>query len=548
MRVLTAVWAALLTVAWGSPAALAQSDGRETYGPVAATRGKPKAEAKPQIAKPQPAKPETARPETAKPAAAEAAQKPKAAPKPAADKKTADKKEAVPPTDGRADREKSAGKKDNKKDAKSAREKPGTTGNANAAAGAPKPPGIRETYMALPHAERLALQFNLTWAGDYRGAADGEFSDKLAEAMKDYQKRNKFKVTGLLTPEERTALAAAVAPRQREAGWQMTEDPATGSRVGIPSKYATKMATGPAGSRWSSEQGQLQIETFRVDTGATLEAVFEQQKSLPRRRITASNLGSEAFTLAGMQGLKRMRVYGYARDGEVRGLTILYDQAMDGTMDPLVAPIAWAYLPFPQGFSLAAATEAPRRKVEYGTGVFVSAAGHVLTDRRLVDGCQVITLPLLGHAERVAEDRVTGLALLRINGVSGIKPAALAADGAAAGDGMLIGVPDPKAQAGGSDVSSVKARVVAAASARTLDPPPPFSPAAFFSSGAKLAGIVPLRDIVSSSTVSTMPQAVLVPVEPIRTFLQKHDVPLELAAGNPDPAKESVTRVICVRK
>ena len=526
MRVLTAVWAALLAVAWGIPVALAQSDGRETYGPVAATRGKPKADAKPQIAKPQ-----VAKPEAAKPAAAEAAQKPKAAPKPAADKKTVDKKEAEPPTDGKAAREKTAGKKQQK----NAKEKANTTGSA--AAGAPKPPGIRETYMALPHAERLALQFNLTWAGDYRGAADGEFSDKLAEAMKDYQKRNKFKVTGLLSPEERTMLAAAVAPRQREAGWQMTEDPATGARVGIPAKYATRLATGPAGSRWSSEQGQLQIETFRVDTGATLEAVFEQQKSLPRRRITGSNLGPEAFTLAGMQGLKRMRVYGYARDGEVRGLTILYDQAMDGTMDPLVAPIAWAYLPFPQGFSLAAATEAPRRKVEYGTGVFVSPAGHVLTDRRLVDGCQVITLPLLGHAERVAEDRVAGLALLRINGVSGIKPAALAADGAAAGDGTLIGVPDPKAQAGGGDVSSVKARAVAAASARTLDPPPPFSPAAFFGSDAKLAGIVPLRDIVSSSAVSTVPPAVLVPVESIRTFLQKHDVPLEPAAGNPGACK-----------
>jgi hypothetical protein len=177
MRVLTAVWAALLAVAWGIPVALAQSDGRETYGPVAATRGKPKPDAKPQVAKP-------AAPAT------EAAQKPRAAPKPAADKKTADKKEAEPPTDGKAAREKSAGKK------KNAREKSNTTGSA--AAGAPKPPGIRETYMALPHAERLALQFNLTWAGDYRGAADGEFSDKLAEAMKDYQKRNKFKVTGLL--------------------------------------------------------------------------------------------------------------------------------------------------------------------------------------------------------------------------------------------------------------------------------------------------------------------------------------------------------------
>ena len=155
----------------------------------------------------------------------------------------------------------------------------------------------------------------------------------------------------------------------------MTEDPATGARVGIPAKFATRLTTGPAGSRWSSEQGQLQIETFRVDTGATLEAVFEQQKSLPRRRITASNLGSEAFTLGGMQGLKQMRVYGYARDGEVRGLTILYDQAMDGTMDPLVAPIAWAYPAVPAGLvargrhrSAAAQGRIRHRRFRFGGG------------------------------------------------------------------------------------------------------------------------------------------------------------------------------------
>ena len=48
---------------------------------------------------------------------------------------------------------------------------------------------------------------------------------------------------------------------------------------------------------------------------------------------------------------------------------------------------------------------------------------------------------------------------------------------------------------------------------------------------------MPLRDIVSSSAVSTVPPAVLVPVESIRAFLQKHDVPLEPAAGNPGLCK-----------
>ncbi len=145
----------------------------------------------------------------------------------------------------------------------------------------------------------------------------------------------------------------------------------TGARVGLPGRLATKETPGPNGTRWASEQGQLQVETFRIDTGATLEAVFEQQKKMPRRRVSSSALQADSFVISGMQGLKKMVVRGVARNGEVRGITILYDQAMEGTMDPLVAPMASAFVPFATGFAVAGAADAARRKVEYGTGVFV---------------------------------------------------------------------------------------------------------------------------------------------------------------------------------
>ena len=43
-------------------------------------------------------------------------------------------------------------------------------------------------------------------------------------------------------------------------------------------------------------------------------------------------------------------------------------------------------------------------------------SGHVLTDRNLIDGCNVIALPGLGNAERVATDASGELALLRVYG------------------------------------------------------------------------------------------------------------------------------------
>ena len=90
----------------------------------------------------------------------------------------------------------------------------------------------------------------------------------------------------------------------------------------------------------------MQIETFRIETGATLDAVFEQQKKQPRRRVTYNVLRPDFFVVSGTQGLKKFYVRGFVKDGEVRGITILYDQAMEGTMDPMVVAMSSAFVPF----------------------------------------------------------------------------------------------------------------------------------------------------------------------------------------------------------
>ena len=177
-----------------------------------------------------------------------------------------------------------------------------------------KPSGLQDVYAAIPPADRAAIQHDLTWGGDFSGPIDGEFSERLVAAVKAYQTRHKNPVTGVMSPEERKALAAAVEPRKQEVGWRLAEDPVTGARVGLPGKFATKITALQNGTRWASEQGQLQVETFRIDTGATLEAVFEQQKKMPRRRVASSALQADSFVITGMQGLKKMVVRGYATE------------------------------------------------------------------------------------------------------------------------------------------------------------------------------------------------------------------------------------------
>ena len=243
---------------------------------------------------------------------------------------------------------------------------------------------------------------------------------------------------------------------------------------------------------------------------------------------------------------------GFAENGEVRGITILYDQAMEGTMDPLVAPMSSAFVPFTMGFAVAGSADAPRRKVEYGTGVFVSATGHVLTDRNLIDSCNVIALPGIGNAERVAIDVSGELVLLRVYGARNLTPVGMIGGAPQGGPGItLIGVPDPQAQSGGAAISTVNAKLGVEASTRPLETAPAlgFAGAAALDAQGRFAGMVVMKAPVVAGPGGP-PQAAIVPVDRIRNFLEaelRRAGRSVRASPASEETKASVTRVICRR-
>ena len=84
------------------------------------------------------------------------------------------------------------------------------------------------------------------------------------------------------------------------------------------------------------------------------------------------------FVLSGLQGLKKFYVRGTFKGDEVRIMTILYDQATENTVEPVVIAMSSAFNAFPTG---AQAGPPPRKTVEYGTGIVVSDDGAIVTDR-----------------------------------------------------------------------------------------------------------------------------------------------------------------------
>jgi peptidoglycan hydrolase-like protein with peptidoglycan-binding domain len=410
----------------------------------------------------------------------------------------------------------------------------------------------RAGYAAMTAAERMAIQSDLIWTGDYNGLITVDLGDRAIAAVKAFQKRYGGRDTGVLSVAERQTLAQEAKPKQEAAGWRLVDDTATGVWLGLPTRLVPRTATVGTGSRWQSARGEIQIDTFRITgSGTTLASVFDKLKKEPAtRKVEYSVLRGDAAVLSGLQGLKKFYVRVQFKDNEVRGVTILYDQALEGTMDPVTVAMSNAFVPFPDGTitGLLPPGPPPKRKVDYGSGVVVTTTGHILTDRQVTEACRSITVAspaaTLGHAEVVATDKAGDLALIRIFGVSDWTPVSL-------GDGLpssatLIGIADPQLQGGGRAVTAVTAQLAAAAGARTVEPTPAlgFSGAAALDADARLVGLVGFRQ----ADMTVPARAAMVPAAAIKAFLSANAVAPPAGRTGLDDAKAAIVQVICVRR
>ena len=224
-----------------------------------------------------------------------------------------------------------------------------------------------ETANAMGQAERLALQSDLAWVGQYNGAITGDVSERMVNAIKEFQKGRGGKPTGVLNPQERGVLADTA---QAEAGKCRLEDRHR-SRHRRAARHPDQTGA-PAGQRRQRHQMDLSTGTVQVQLARRKEAnpttakLAEREKKEPGRTVDYTVVKPDFFVLSGLQGLKKFYMRGTFKGDEVRILTILYDQATENTVEPVVIAMSSAFNAFPAGTQ--AAGPPPRKTVEYGTG------------------------------------------------------------------------------------------------------------------------------------------------------------------------------------
>ena len=139
-----------------------------------------------------------------------------------------------------------------------------------------------DTAGAMAQAERLALQSDLAWVGEYNGAITGDVSERMVNAIKEFQKNRGGKPTGVLNPQERGVLADTARRKQESVGWRIVTEPATGARLGIPTKLVPQLTSDASGAKWTSPTGTVQVLlTRRKEASPTTAKLAEQEKKEP---------------------------------------------------------------------------------------------------------------------------------------------------------------------------------------------------------------------------------------------------------------------------
>ena len=154
-----------------------------------------------------------------------------------------------------------------------------------------------DTARAMGQAERLALQSDLAWVGQYNGAITGDVSERMVNAIKEFQKSRGGKQTGVLNPQERGILADTARRKQESVGWKIQTDPGTGVRLGIPTKLVPQQASDANGTKWTSPD--------RHDPDSTGAAQGSRSRHGEARRAREERAGSQHRLHRGQAGFLR---------------------------------------------------------------------------------------------------------------------------------------------------------------------------------------------------------------------------------------------------
>jgi hypothetical protein len=249
---------------------------------------------------------------------------------------------------------------------------------AFAQAGAPTPsPSVdarmeaqKASFLAMPEADRKAVQDALGWLGLYNGAVDGAFGKRTRDSILAYQKSVDAIADGVVSDPQLAALKAAAQKARAAVGFELVDERASGVRIGAPLKILDKIAMIGDAVTLEKASGSVTLAfAHRTGADADLAAHYakltadEKGRKISYKAMKADEFFAVAGELAGRKFYTRFAKApaNWPAGPELRGFTFSYPGNEAADLDKVALAIANSFEPFSSSATSldAAAARAP---------------------------------------------------------------------------------------------------------------------------------------------------------------------------------------------
>ena len=213
----------------------------------------------------------------------------------------------------------------------------------------------KSAFLALPEADRKAVQDALGWLGLYNGTVDGAWGKRTRDSILAYQTSLSAPADGVVAAPQLAALKVAARKARAAVDFQIVDERRSGVRIGAPLKILTKIILAGGDATIETPDGAVALAMqARVGDQPTLAALYAKLiVETNGRKVTYKAIKAEDFFVVASEDGERKFYTRFAKspadwaDGpSLRGFTFAYPKDQAADLDKVVLAITNSFEPF----------------------------------------------------------------------------------------------------------------------------------------------------------------------------------------------------------